>query len=221
MIKRFFIWLWLTIYPPKCLLCRKILPRESIDLCTHCRTNAPEYIFSKKHITHTAGRTSVWYYKDDVRKSILRYKFNFYYRNQATTYGRLLAMRVLTDFGQEFDLVTWVTPSLRRRLQRGFDHGRKIAKFTAKELGLPLVQTLKKTTHTARQATLKTAEERRANLLGAFVPYKPEQFVGKRILLIDDIVTTGSTASECARVLKTAGAKSVHLATVAATENHH
>lgn len=207
------------IYPPKCVLCNTILPRESTDLCVRCRTEAAEFVFSKKQIPNITGWTAVWLYKDLVRRSLLRYKFRRH-RHNAKKYGRLLAMRVLTGLDAEFDLVTWVTPSIRRQLQRGFDHGRKIAKATAKELGLPLQRTLTKAFHNAPQSGSASAAERRANVLGAYKPYKPERFVGKQILLIDDIVTTGSTASECAKTLKLSGAKSVHLATVAATEYH-
>ena len=207
------------IFPPKCVLCEEILSAENNDLCVRCRTEAPEFIFSKKKITHVANWTSVWFYKDLARRSLLLYKFGRH-RHHAKNYGRLLAMRVLTTWDEEFDMVTWVTPSIRRQLVRGFDHGRKLAKATAKELGLPLQRTLTKAVHTPAQSASASAAERRANVLGVYKPYKSSQIVGKRILLIDDVVTTGSTASECAKTLMIAGAKSVHLATVAATEFH-
>lgn len=207
------------VYPPKCVLCDKILPRESNDLCVKCRTETAEFIYSKKQIAHVADWVSVWIYKDLVRQSLLRYKFKRH-RNNAKKYSRLLAMKILTNMGTDFDLVTWVTPSIRRQLQRGFDHGRKIAKYTAKELGLPLRRTLTKAIHNAPQSGSASAAERRANVLGVYKPYKPARIAGKRILLIDDVVTTGSTASECAKTLMICGAKSVHLATVAATEHH-
>lgn len=210
--------LWNLLYPPKCVLCRTVLPPERNDLCLHCRTEAPEFIFSKKKISHTAGWTSVWLYKDHVRQSILRYKFG-HDRHYAKSYGRLLAMRILT-MDEEFDLVTWVTPSIRRQLVRGFDHGRKLAKATAKELNLPLRRTLTKVIHTPAQSSGASAAARRANVLGAYKPYKPARITGKRILLIDDVVTTGATASECAKTLMLGGASSVYLATVAATEFH-
>lgn len=207
------------IYPPKCVLCNTILPAESNDLCVRCRTEAPDFIFSKKQIPNIAGWTAVWFYKDLVRRSLLRYKFRRH-RHNAKKYGRLLAMRVLTGLDAEFDLVTWATPSIRRQLIRGFDHGRKIAKAVAKELDIPLQRTLTKAFHNAPQSSSASASERRANVLGTYKAYKPARIAGKRILLIDDVVTTGSTASECAKTLLLSGAISVHLATVAATEHH-
>lgn len=208
--------LWNLIYPPKCVLCRTVLPKECSDLCPACRRDAPEFIYSKKQIPHTAGWTALWLYKDHVRQSILRYKFR-HCRHYAKSYGRMLAMRLLSA-DEEFDLVTWVSPSIRRQLKRGFDHGRKIAKETAKELELPLQRTLIKAIHNKAQSSGTSAAARRANVLGAYKPYKPMRFAGKRILLIDDVVTTGSTASECAKTLMLSGAGSVYLATVATTE---
>ena len=63
---------------------------------------------------------------------------------------------------------------------------------------------------------LRTPEERRANVLGVYRAAAPDRIAGKRVLLLDDIVTTGATASECARVLLTAGAEEVLFAAVAA-----
>lgn len=210
---------WNLIYPQKCVLCRTVLPPEGNDLCVRCRREAPEFLYSRKKISHTAGWISLWLYKDHVRKSILRYKFS-HTRHYAKAYGRLLAMRIITSMDTEFDAVTWVTPSIRRQLVRGFDHGRKLAKATAKELGLPLQRTLTKVIHNPAQSASSSAAARRANVLGAYKAFRPAQIAGKRILLIDDVVTTGATASECAKTLMLSGAKSVHLATVAATELH-
>lgn len=207
------------IYPRKCVLCESILSPENSDLCVRCRTEAPEFTFSRNHIPNVAGWTAVWLYKDMARRSLLLYKFRRH-RHHAKNYGRLLAMRVLTGLDAEFDIVTWVTPSIRRQLKRGFDHGRKLAKATARELNLPLQRTLTKAFHNAPQSGTATASERRANVLGAYKAHKPARIVGKRILLIDDVVTTGSTASECAKMLMLSGAKSVHLAAMAATEHH-
>ena len=71
-----------------------------------------------------------------------------------------------------------------------------------------------------RKAEADREAERRANVLGAYIEQNREAFYGKRVLLLDDILTTGATAGECARVLLTAGAAEVHLAVVAAARKH-
>ena len=207
------------IYPPKCALCGKVLQKNETDLCLSCRTQAPEFIGSKRKVSFVAGWTALWYYKGDVRTSIIGYKF-YNNRYKANPYGRLLAMKLLRMGLNDYDMVTWVPLSLPRLLSRGFDHVRKIAIPLSRELQVPAVRTLTKPVHNLPQSAMKKDAERRANTLGVFRVWKPERFVGKRVLLLDDIITTGSTASECVKMLMAAGAKEVYFAAVAATEDH-
>ena len=88
-----------------------------------------------------------------------------------------------------------------------------------RELGIPSEALLVKFRANRANSDLKTPAERRANVLGVYKIPDPERLRGKRVLLLDDIVTTGATASECARVLLTAGAKEVIFAAVAAAGN--
>ena len=92
---------------------------------------------------------------------------------------------------------------------------RSLAKATAKELGLPLTPTLHKQRNTQPQSRTGDAAKRRANITGAYRMKRGADVTGKRVLLIDDVVTTGATLSECARVLGKAGAEQVVCATVA------
>ena len=78
------------------------------------------------------------------------------------------------------------------------------------------VPTLKKIRHNRRQSGIRSEAQRRANVLGAYRVLSPEGVRGKRILLLDDVLTTGATSGECARMLLTAGAKEVHCAVIAA-----
>lgn len=210
MIKR----VLLLLFPPKCVLCRKLLTREQTDLCSACLEHVPEFPGSKIRLSFLAQWTGLWYYKDDVRASLLHYKFSGR-RSYAYAYGRLLAMKLQRLGWDDCDCITWIPISGRRRFRRGYDQSQLIAKVVARELGLPLLTAVKKVRHTKPQSLMGDAAHRRANILGAFQIPEPELVKGKRIVLIDDIVTTGATASECSRVLLTAGAKEVKLATVA------
>ena len=106
-----------------------------------------------------------------------------------------------------------------RRLSRGYDQVELLADAVAEEMGTVSIRTLRKIRNTPPQSRLKDAARRRANVLGAYISVNPEAIRGKRILLLDDIITSGATASECARVLLTAGAKEVYCAALAAA-NH-
>ena len=201
-------------FPPKCILCRKLLTREETDLCRDCRENQPEYTGHKIKLSFLAQWTGLWYYKENVRQSILRYKFGGK-RSYAAAYGRLLAMKLMKEGWDDTDVLTWIPISRQRKRKRGYDQTELFAKFTAEELGLELIPTLRKIRNTKPQSIMGDAAHRRANILGAYEVIDPGLVKDKQVLLLDDIVTTGATASEVARMLLTAGAKEVKLATLA------
>lgn len=205
------------LFPRKCILCRGLLAKEETDLCRRCRTDSPEYRYGRKKVQHVKDLTAVWFYEGAVRKSLHRYKFQNA-RHYARAYGRLLAMRVQRDLPQA-DVVTWVPVSRRRLRKRGYDQVELLARAVGGELGIPAQKLLEKFRDNRANSGLKTSEERRANVLGVYRAVSPETFRGKRVLLLDDIVTTGATASECARVLLTAGAGEIIFAAVAAGGN--
>lgn len=201
------------LFPPKCVLCGKLLENGEIDLCGNCRIHGPSCTSSKIKLPFLDSWVALWHYESSVRRSLLRYKF-YGKRNYAVSYGRLLAMRISTQLEGRFDLVTWVPVSRLRKLRRGYDQVELLARAVCRELGLECVRCLRKVRHTQPQSRIKGQAQRRANVLGAYEVVKPEGIVGKRILLLDDILTTGATAGECARVLLTAGAKEVHCAAI-------
>ena len=210
---KFYHKLMQLLYPPKCVLCRKLLTDNETDLCAQCRADTPEITGTKRKLPYLAKWTGLWYYEGSVRASILRYKFRGN-RSYCQSYGRLLAMKLLQE-DISFDILTWAPISRRRKWRRGYDQVELIAKAVARELGVPPVSTLRKTRHNRPQSKLKDAAARRANVLGVYRVTDPTAVAGKRILLLDDILTTGATVSECARTLLTAGAKEVICATVA------
>ena len=202
------------IFPPKCILCKKVLERDETDLCRHCRVHAPACPVSKQKLSFLDSWVAIWHYEDSVRSSVLRYKF-YGRRGYAHAYGRLLAMKLSQEYPEGFDLITWVPTGLLRKLRRGYDQAQLLAEAVGAELDMPPQPTLKKIRHTRTQSTIRGDAHRRANVLGAYEAIDPKLLSGKRILLLDDVITTGSTAGECARVLLTAGAEEVHCAAVA------
>ena len=203
-----------VLFPPKCVLCGKVLEKEESDLCHNCRTEISDCPKPKRVIPFIESWLSLWYYEGKVRQSLLRYKFCGQ-RSYAAVYGRLLAMKLLRDDPDGFDILTYTPISTLRRFSRGYDQVELLAKATAAELGVEVVPTLKKIRNNPPQSGISGAAHRRANVMGVYRAINTERFVGKRILLLDDIVTTGSTVSECARVLLTAGAKEVRCAAIA------
>lgn len=213
---RLFEYLVALLFPPKCVLCGKLLGKDETDLCHICRVEAPEFPKPRKSIPFVAHWIALWYYKDDVRESLLRYKFG---RRQsyASVYGRLLAMKIQKEL-PEFHVLTWIPISRQRLRKRGFDQVQLLAESVALELGCECTPTLTKIRNNPPQSHLSDPSARKANVLGAYRVSDPSAIAGKTVLLLDDIVTSGSTVSEASRVLLTAGAKEVICAAIAAAQ---
>lgn len=203
------------LFPEKCILCKKVLENGEIDLCKQCRCDNPAYTHRKSKPQFLDSFAAVWYYEGSVRSSLLRFKFGGA-RSYAAGYGRLLAMKLTEEYPDGWDILTWIPVSRWRKLRRGYDQVELIAYAAGRELGMEPLPLLKKIRHNRPQSALKDAAHRRANVLGCYRVLEPERVSGKRVMLLDDILTTGATASECARILKTAGAKEVHCAAMAA-----
>lgn len=202
------------LFPPKCVLCGALLEKDETDLCHHCRVHSPVAPAVHKKIPHLDRWTAVWYYEDTVRSSILRFKFRNA-RSYANAYGRILAMKLVEAYLADFDILTWVPVSPLRRFRRGYDQVELLARAVGRELGAEPLRLLRKIRHTPPQSGITGDAARRANVLGAYKVVNPDVLKGKRILLLDDVITTGATASECARMLLSHGAKQVNCAAVA------
>ena len=205
------------LFPPKCHFCGKVLENDQTDLCHKCRADAPVFIRSKRNFQLIAQWTAVWYYTGAVRNSIRKFKF-YNARSYAIFFGRELAMKLKeSSFLEEVEVLTWVPVSPLRKLWRGYDQSELLAHALGEELGMEPVSCLKKIRHTKPQSGIYDKAHRRANVFNVYQHKNPDSFVGKRVLLVDDVVTTGSTAAECAKALSVGGADRVFFAALAAT----
>lgn len=205
----FFTGLLDLLFPPRCTFCRKLLKNGKLGVCAGCAKNLP--------YTHGGGNqngdfftvcVAPLYYEGVVRDSILRFKFKEA-TAYAKVYGALMADCIGENLEGRYDLITWVPLSEGRLKNRGYDQAMLLAMAAALELDDVAVETLVKHTDVPAQSGVGSEEKRRANISGAYNVPDEELVAGKRILLIDDIVTTGSTLSECSRMLLQAGAKEV------------
>ncbi len=203
------------LYPPRCIFCRTLLKKGERAVCGKCRNELP---YTQNGGAQSGDFFSVcvapMYYEGAVRESILRYKFKEA-TGYAKTYGELVAGCIRDNLNGRYDLISWVPLSSRRYKERGYDQAMLLALAAALELGDVAVSTLEKHRDVARQSSMGSAEKRKANISGVYHVTDPELIDSKRILLIDDIVTTGSTLSECARVLLESGAREVLCAAIA------
>lgn len=204
------------LFPPKCVLCGQLLQEEETDLCHSCRADTEECpVTRQRRLPFLDSWLAVWYYEDWVRRSIIRFKFRGM-RGYAACYGRLLAMKLQREHPDGFDILTWVPVSGLRKFLRGYDQVELLADALGQELGMEPTALLKKVRHNRPQSSIRGEAQRRANVLGVYRVTEPGTLKNKKILLLDDVITTGSTVGECARVLLTAGCAEVHCGAVAA-----
>lgn len=207
-------WLLDLLYPPKCVFCGRVLKKTEQDLCRKCRFALPEAEQSVKRGAYYSECFAVYYYEQFVADSIRRFKFHGM-QQYAGAYGRQLAMLLLRR-RVEFDVLSWVPVSEKRRRERGYDQAMLLAQSAAKELGVECVRTLCKIKNNHPQSSQPNAAARHANVMNVYRAVEPERFAGQRVLLIDDVIATGATLSECSHTLRTAGAASVVCAALAA-----
>jgi ComF family protein len=180
-------------------------------LCGLCRRAEPPY----------AKATAYGSYEGGLRELIHLLKYE-HVRPAAKVLGRMLAEAIedlRTFFGDNEIFVVPVPLYVSKHRQRGFNQAELIALAALRLLDGPFRlrrDILKRRRETQSQIGL-SRHQRRENLRGAFVVTKTEDITGRQVLLIDDVMTTGTTVSECARVLRRAGASKVYVATVART----
>lgn len=202
------------LFPPRCAFCGALLRQEENEVCGRCmaqlRFLPPGRAKAPMFVDRCVGALD---YSGQVRTAVHRLKFRGR-QSIAQPFGRLLAYQIKEQMDEPFDLVTWVPTSARNLRARGYDHARLIAEQTARRLELPAISALRRVRTTAPMFGLSAAE-RRANVFDAFCAEKSAPLAGARVLLVDDVLTTGSTLSECARVLREAGAVRVCAAALA------
>ena len=216
---KFFDYILSLIYPPKCVFCGTVIDKS--DICEECEKSLPftkgDSIYQKFPFVDKC--ISPLYYKDYVRRAVLRFKFA-----GCSCYSRRLG-GIMSECAENnldcgsIDMVSCIPLSRKRMHDRGYNQAELLAKEISKKVGVEYLPTLKKIRHNTAQSTIKDSKQRAANVIGAYRVVDAEKVKGKYILLVDDVVTTGSTVSECARILKKSGAKAVYCVTLARRED--
>lgn len=224
------------IFPPKCVFCNSVLePSHADNVCAECRLSVrycKDYLCCVKcgkpvvsygeekkcynclNTRHRFTRAaSALIYEKNVRYAVIRNKKRCVKENVAE-FARLMSLTTEMSYeGIKFDAVVSPPPSKASLRKNGFDHIEAIAEELAKSLDLPYIKgCLRKVRQTPHQSSLKYAE-RIENLRGTMECRT--DMSGKTVLLADDVLTTGATADECARALKSRGAKKVYVVTLA------
>ena len=215
-------------FPPCCPSCGRSVGREE-NFCPECSREL--YIPLPGKLCPRCGKSPciceeldppylhTWaaaYYEGAIQRAVRRFKFHSH-PGSARVLGRMMAdvlPKPLADDGKRFDQIVPVPMRPRREKARGYNQAALLAQEVSRRIGVPCQNALKKIRDTKAQHDL-TEEERQKNLSGSLLA-SPE-VSGKRILLVDDVLTTGSTAKEAARALLAAEAESVDVLVLSIT----
>lgn len=202
------------LFPRACGLCgQKINQRYTCRKCL----NILEYYQEKVVLYPKNGNyydklICGFEYKSYMKNKMLQYKFENK-RYLAKTFGDLLAYR-LKQYNLSADLIIPVPIHKKRALARGYNQSAYIAKFVAELVNIQMRKDVLLKIKNNQKQSLLDVHTRGENVKNVYSVANELFIRGKKILLIDDIFTTGSTVNECARVLKIAGAEEVLVATV-------
>ncbi|MFQ6116816.1 MAG: double zinc ribbon domain-containing protein [Candidatus Bipolaricaulia bacterium] len=190
----------LPLEGPLCARCGEPLADSEADLCGEC-ANRP-WFFDRAQ--------SFGFYEDGLAELVrgLKYRGERALARPLACYLRLAG----EEFLQQAEALTFVPLSPAKLRARGFNQAELLARELGRLMGLPSVAALQKIKQTEDQTEL-SLKERRENVRGAFAPLGEAQF--ERIVLIDDVYTTGATAEECSRALREGGYGEVYVLTVA------
>lgn len=187
-----------------CENCIEDVAKEQAKLCSAC--NSTVYKCNCRHPEGITRMLSVFWYEGQVRNYVLEMKEKNYDECFDYAAKRIVSLIGDDEYYLQVDTVTYVPRGKRKQSVTGIDPAFEIAKRVSKMLGKPLCKYLVCVGKKHDQKTL-SGEERQKNIKGVFkstdeIPYG-------RVLLVDDVMTTGATARECAKVLKKAGAAEV------------
>ena len=205
------------IYPPTCGICGKL---NSNFLCSKCQKQleiqAKFQIEKNQNIAYYfQEHLYIFEYQGMIRKVILNYKFKDQSYLYKTIVNFLLKNEKFFEILKSYDTMIPVPISQKRRKERGYNQSELIAKEIAKRVGIHYNnQCLFKTKNIIEQSKLNK-EQRQRNIQGVYELHNKKLLQNKKILLLDDIYTTGSTVNECARMLEQAKPKFIGVFTLA------
>lgn len=203
------------IFPSVCGFCGR--PEKS-GLCKECERSLNsklKYGIDSFNDKYFEKHIYILKYEEKIRNEILNYKFHDKSYMYKTFTKIILKSQKICEILKTYDIITEVPIHKKRKSERGYNQSELIAKEIAKNIdGLKYAKVLNKVKNNPRQSSLKKAE-RLTNAKDAYEIVNKEIIYNKRIIIFDDIYTTGATANECAKVLKQMKAKEILVLTLA------
>ncbi len=211
-LKKFIRNALVIFYPQRCPSCEKVIHKAEL-FCSECMEEYKDINYS----TYASGGfpcVSAVAYDGVFSRAILKFKFDGK-KQYAPQLAAMIAHAIKRNYSDvNFDFITYVPLHQKRFKSRGYNQSELLSKELSDFLEIPLLTVLKKTRNNQPQHKLN-ASKRKENVKGAYRAIDKTLIQNKTILLIDDIITTGSTLGECAEILDSNNAKAIYCATFA------
>lgn len=204
---------WQILFPKRCPFCGAPIAYEE-RCCAVCSPILP-YLQDIPHFRKDIPLHVPFSYSGIAEQAVWRLKFNGH-----PAVARHLAPYLAETLpqGTPYDVIVPIPMDRRKERKRGYNQAKLLARYLGQVTGIIVMDCLIKTRKTAEQHTLN-ARERERNLTGAYQIAPNASLTGKRVLLCDDVITTGATIQEAARVLKIANAKTVEAVAITLAGN--
>ena len=216
-IKNFYDNILDSIYPPVCGICGKLNQNYLCKKCQKVLENQSKFVIDENQDFNQNFNKHLYIFKYEgiIRSMILNYKFNEKSYLYITFVNFLLKNEKFFKILKSYDTIIPVPISSERKNERGYNQSELLAKELAKKLNIECVKNcLIKNKNIIEQSKLNK-EERQKNIQGVYILKNKEKLINKKLLLIDDIFTTGSTVNECCKILKQANPRKIDVFTIA------
>lgn len=216
-IKNFYDNILDLIYPPVCGICGKLNQNYLCKKCQKVLENQSKFVIDENQDFNQNFNKHLYIFKYEgiIRSMILNYKFNEKSYLYITFVNFLLKNEKFFKILKSYDTIIPVPISSERKNERGYNQSELLAKELAKKLNIECVKNcLIKNKNIIEQSKL-TKVERQKNIQGVYILKNKEKLINKKLLLIDDIFTTGSTVNECCKILKQANPRKIDVLTIA------
>ena len=203
------------IYPNVCGICDKICKENLCKKCEIKLNNIEKFKVDTYKEKNFTKHIYLFKYEGIIKESLIKFKFNEKPYIYKSFVNFLIKNKKICRFLKSYDIIIPVPIHYNRKVTRGYNQSALIAKEMAKYLNIEYSdKVLLKKINNKAQST-KNKEERKENVIGVYHIKNEYKIYNKKIILLDDIYTTGSTVNECAKVLKKSGAKKVDVITIA------
>lgn len=204
------------IYPNVCGICDKI---SKEDLCKKCEIKLNEiakFKIDKYKNKNFNKHIYIFRYEGNIKDRLINFKFNDKIYIYKAFVNFIIKNKKICRFLKNYDIIIPVPIHYKRKIKRGYNQSALIAKSIAQNNNLIeyVDNVLLKQKNNKPQST-KNKKDRQKNVIGAYYIKNEYKIYNKKILLLDDIYTTGSTVNECAKMLKEHGAAIVDVITIA------